>query len=428
MLLTGRYKALKILRLCDEYHILGDATTGGTSVASRKTQIYQTGAYGVKNGKQYKVGLNFDVIQNGKAETECQSQIDALELDLGQDLVAQVSMLTCYSGHTDHANTADAANRMFGEEKMRRWDAVTAEVKAGMSPTAIKVASTYKKRHCGQHLVNIMSSNYIGARFTPKHECSNPDKHQMTHGKVEYVVLSRFCAADILWRHFDIARGRQAAQAQTNAAEASPRDVLHGVKFNWHLAGGNREFDNHDAFALKSWGFQRMKSHWHKCPRNKNPKPFDADFIPSVSGGMFAGSKLLSNRGDHSFYHLNESTIMEEWMRENGHVLLAVFLAFGGSRFNWHLTAGKAFLLNLVWLLTFMHTLMVCTTKPNRLVVAVFSFLRHVPFHTRLCFLSAFLSILLTWLLTLTTPPPPFFFLLLSVPFQTTATNTALPR
>jgi hypothetical protein len=39
------------MRLCDQYHIIGDATTGGTSVASRKTQIFQTGSVGVKDGK-----------------------------------------------------------------------------------------------------------------------------------------------------------------------------------------------------------------------------------------------------------------------------------------------------------------------------------------------------------------------------------------
>jgi len=51
MLLAGRYKALKVMRLCDHFHIMGDATTGGTSVASRKTQIFQTGSVGEKDGK-----------------------------------------------------------------------------------------------------------------------------------------------------------------------------------------------------------------------------------------------------------------------------------------------------------------------------------------------------------------------------------------
>ncbi len=47
-------------------------------------------------------------------------------------------------------------------------------------------------------------------------------------------------------------------------------------------------------------------------------------------------SKLLSNKGENSFYHLNESLILEEWLKNNGHVMVAVFLVFKGSRFNWH--------------------------------------------------------------------------------------------
>ena len=51
MLLAGRYKALNVMRLCNHYYIMGDATTGGTSVAIRTTQIFQTGSVGEKDGK-----------------------------------------------------------------------------------------------------------------------------------------------------------------------------------------------------------------------------------------------------------------------------------------------------------------------------------------------------------------------------------------
>ena len=87
------------------------------------------------------------------------------------------------------------------------------------------------------------------------------------------------------------------------------------------------------------------------------------------------GSKLLSNKGENSFYHLNESLILEEWMKNNGYVLLAVFLAWKGSRFNWHMEAATTFLVNLDWLLAFMHKLLVAVSDPNRLVLAVFNFL-----------------------------------------------------
>jgi hypothetical protein len=126
---------------------------------------------------------------------------------------------------------------------------------------------------------------------------------------------------------------------------------------------------------LLRYGIQRLQAHWHKCPQNRSPKPWKADDIPSISGGMLAGSKLLSNKGENSFYHLNESLILEEWLKNNGHVMVAVFLAFKGSRFNWHVEAATTYLVNLDWLVHFMHKLLVAVTEPNRLVLAVFNFL-----------------------------------------------------
>jgi hypothetical protein len=68
---------------------------------------------------------------------------------------------------------------------------------------------------------------------------------------------------------------------------------------------------------------------------------------------MLAASKLLSNKGENSFYHLNESQLLEKWMQDNGHVMIALFLAWKGSRFNWHVEAAPTYLTNLHWLLTF---------------------------------------------------------------------------
>jgi hypothetical protein len=90
---------------------------------------------------------------------------------------------------------------------------------------------------------------------------------------------------------------------------------------------------------------------------------------------MLAASKLLSNKGENSFYHLNESQLLEKWMQDNGHVMIALFLAWKGSRFNWHVEAAPTYLTNLHWLLTFIHTLLVAVAEPNKLVLAVFDFL-----------------------------------------------------
>lgn len=217
-----------------------------------------------------------------------------------------------------------------------------------MNEEAVKKAKTMNVRKCGQHLINILSSNYLGPKLAHKDKDVNPDAKAMTHGARESIILFRLCAVDILNRHFDIWEGRMAAK--------------HG------------EHARSDVELLK-WGFQRLSHHWHRCPRNKTPAPFDSSTIPSISNGLFAGSKLMSNRGDHSFYHLNTSTVLEGWMEQNGHVLQSVFLAFKGSRFNWHLKACPAFLLNYEVLLTFIHTLLAASDEPNRLVTTVFDFL-----------------------------------------------------
>ncbi len=62
-------------------------------------------------------------------------------------------------------------------------------------------------------------------------------------------------------------------------------------------------------------------------------------------------------------------------MQDNGHVMLALFLAWKGSSFNWHVEAAPTYLTNLHWLLTFLHTLRVAVAVPSKLVLAVFDFL-----------------------------------------------------
>jgi len=65
------------------------------------------------------VSLDFAVIEDSTAETECNAMLKALELELGTELTAKLSILNCYSGHTDHANGAMAASELFGEKKKR---------------------------------------------------------------------------------------------------------------------------------------------------------------------------------------------------------------------------------------------------------------------------------------------------------------------
>ena len=179
--------------------------------------------------------LNFDVITNGEATTECQSMIDSLTIDLGPQLTdTNLSILKCYSAHSDHANTADKASTLFGEAKTQSWEGVSDQQKAEMTVHDQKVAAVFKKRHCGQHLVNILSANYIGSKKKADDDEAHPDKSQMTHGLIEYSVLARLCAADILSRHIDIAAGRRGLRV--------PQSRIHLVR----------------------WGFQKMRVYYYR--------------------------------------------------------------------------------------------------------------------------------------------------------------------
>jgi hypothetical protein len=59
--------------------------------------------------------------------------------------------------------------------------------------------------------------------------------------------------------------------------------------------------------------------------------PPTAESMPSVSGGMHAAQKLLSDKGEATTHHLNVSLLLGQWMKDNGHVLLAMFLAWKGT-------------------------------------------------------------------------------------------------
>ena len=72
---------------CKYVHVMADATTKGKSVKSRKTQIHLTGAIGVLKeeygGGKFPCQLGFDIIPDGKSETEGNSSLGMLNFDAG---------------------------------------------------------------------------------------------------------------------------------------------------------------------------------------------------------------------------------------------------------------------------------------------------------------------------------------------------------
>jgi len=156
LLLQGGVRVLRLIQKMDLLHIASDATTKGKSKGSRKTSILQTSGKGLKDGVEYPVVFNLDVIKDGKAETEVQSMVEALKLDLGGGVVEEVDILKVASGTSDHASSADRCIQLFGEEKEAAGLRLTEAQKARLSDFEKKVAPSYKKRKCQTHLGNIL--------------------------------------------------------------------------------------------------------------------------------------------------------------------------------------------------------------------------------------------------------------------------------
>jgi len=169
LLLQGRVRVLRLIQKMDLLHIASDATIKGKSKGSRRTSILQTSGKSVKDGVEYPVVFNLDVIKDGKAETEVQSMVEALKLDLGGGVVEEVDILKVASGTSDHASSADRCIQLFGEEKEAAWLRLTEAQKAGLSDFQKKVAASYKKRKCQTHLGNIPSqiNPQLAGKFTP---------------------------------------------------------------------------------------------------------------------------------------------------------------------------------------------------------------------------------------------------------------------
>ena len=208
LLLHGRVRVLKLLQKMDFYHIAGDATTKGKSKKSRKTGIMQTAARGVKDGVVYPVILDLDIMRDGAAETEMRSMVAALKISFASGLQEEANILRAVSGTTDHADAATKSMVLFGHEKQKVLDNMSNDMKARLSPWDLKVVGEFKVRNCQTHLVNILSQNYVGGRHKPECTDQNPDKLAVTHGKAEFYIQSRLCAADILRRHIELAVGK----------------------------------------------------------------------------------------------------------------------------------------------------------------------------------------------------------------------------
>ena len=91
--------------------------------------------------------FDFDVIRDAKAQTEMESMLAALRIDLPDGLSEEVSILKCVSGTTDHASTATHSMERLGDAKKKAWDELPQETKENMSQHEQQIASDFKIRN-----------------------------------------------------------------------------------------------------------------------------------------------------------------------------------------------------------------------------------------------------------------------------------------
>ena len=132
--------------------------------------------------------FDFDVIRDAKAETEMESMLAALRIDLPDVLSEQVSILKCVSGTTDHASTATQSMERLGVAKMQAWDELPLETIENTSQREQQIASDFKIRNCQSHFTNVLSMNCLASCIEACRRHAQPDDYADETMKHAYVT------------------------------------------------------------------------------------------------------------------------------------------------------------------------------------------------------------------------------------------------
>lgn len=319
--------------------------------------------------------IDLDFICNQESQTEADSFENALSIKLSDDpeLHAEVDLLDVRSMASDHAAGAQDTSKVVGTRKVAKLQNLPEATRNSMTPFKLALASSFDATTCQNHLLNLLTTAWVG-KSSPR--SGDPDKALAAHGENESKVQFHLIGALLIIWHDEICTGRRVLQASSD-----PEPLLdvavpliegttvvrrkHSCLVHPLLRGVRRRRQ------LLRYGFQRLQWRWHRCNKNKNPKPYDPEAIPAISEVLYAASKLFGDTGDFTSYYLNEGKILKAWGRQNHCCQKALWKAFKSSRMNWHVECAAVLLQNAETCLPFLHQLRVCTKKPNKLVLKV---------------------------------------------------------
>jgi hypothetical protein len=138
--------------------------------------------------------------------------LESFKVEIGE-WVVEVPIERVVSGVSDNAVGAVKVNNLFGAFKRERYDSLSEEEKAELTPEQRRLWHKWDTLRCEMHKCALGSQHFVGGsaiELTADEKASraeiNPDKAAMVHGKVEHAVQKRLSGLPPLRRFFQLRR------------------------------------------------------------------------------------------------------------------------------------------------------------------------------------------------------------------------------